>query len=305
MPFAPSGEQFQIAHGDQRATVVEVGGGVREYFDGDRPVLHPYPLEAVCDGAHGAPLIPWPNRLADGRYEFDGSARQLPLTEPEKGNAIHGLLRWRNWRALEIEADRVLMGNRLHPNDRWPFAFEVEIEYWLGGAGLTVETRVTNIGDAPGPYACGQHPYLSPGHGHTVDECSLELPAATRILTDSERQLPTGREAVRGTDFDFRRPRVIGGLQIDSAFTDLERDRDGLVRVRLDCPDGKAVSLWADSAYSVIEVYTADTLAPARRRQGLAVEPMTAPPNALQTGESVVRLEPGEGHTARWGARLS
>ena len=305
MSPAPSGEQFGIAHGEQRATVVEVGGGIREYWDGDRPVLQPYALEEICDGAHGAPLIPWPNRLGDGRYTFDGQERQVPLTEPAKHNAIHGLLRWRNWRALEIEADRVLMGTTLYPNDRWPFALQLEIEYRLSPAGLSVETRATNIGDGACPYACGQHPYLSPGDGRTVDECSLELPAATRILTDPERQLPTGRETVEGTQFDFRTTRPLGSLQMDYPFTDLARDSDGRAWVRVGRPDGVTASLWADAAYPLIEVYTADTLAPERRRRGLAVEPMSAPPNALQTGESVVRLEPGDGHTARWGVGLS
>ena len=107
MPVRPSGEQFEIAHRDQRATIVEVGGGVREYVAGRRAVLDPYPREAMCDGAHGAPLIPWPNRLADGRYAFDGTEYQLALTEPERGNAIHGLLRWRNWQAIERSADWV------------------------------------------------------------------------------------------------------------------------------------------------------------------------------------------------------
>jgi aldose 1-epimerase len=303
--LAPSGEQFGIGHGEQRATVVEVGGGIREYWDGDRPVLHPYALDAICDGAHGAPLIPWPNRLGDGRYTFDGEERQVALTEPAKRNAIHGLLRWRNWRALEIDADRVVMSTTLYPNDRWPFALGLEIEYRLSPAGLSVETRATNIGDGPCPYACGQHPYLSPGDGRTVDECSLELPAATRILTDPERQLPTGREAVEGTEFDFRKARPLGSLQMDYPFTDLTRDSDGRVWVSLARPDGVTASLWVDAAYPVIEVYTADTLAPERRRRGLAVEPMSAPPNALQTGDCVVRLEPGEGHTARWGVGLS
>ena len=69
-PPPPSGQQFQIVHGDQRVTIVEVGGGIREYVAAERPVLDPYPLAEMCDGAHGAPLIPWPNRLADGRYSF-------------------------------------------------------------------------------------------------------------------------------------------------------------------------------------------------------------------------------------------
>jgi aldose 1-epimerase len=300
----PSGEQFEIVHRDQRATVVEVGGGVREYVHGDRPVLHPYPREAVCDGAHGAPLIPWPNRLADGRYSFDGEQYQLELTEPEKHNAIHGLLRWRNWSAVERSADWVVLGTRLHPTDRWPFALDVSVRYSLDADGLRVLTRARNIGDTACPYACGQHPYLSPGDGSRVDECTLELRAATRIDTDPERQLPTGRESVDGTEYDFRTPRMIGSLEIDYAFTDLERDAEGRAWLRLGCPDGHTVEMWSDQAYPVTEVYTAHTLAPARQRAGLGAEPMSAPPNALATGELIVRLEPGEEHVAVWGVRL-
>ncbi|MGH9302279.1 MAG: aldose 1-epimerase family protein, partial [Acidimicrobiales bacterium] len=72
MTTPPSGEQFEIRDGEQKATIVEVGGGIREYVVGERPVLDSYPLDVMCDGAHGSPLIPWPNRLADGAYRFDG-----------------------------------------------------------------------------------------------------------------------------------------------------------------------------------------------------------------------------------------
>jgi aldose 1-epimerase len=304
MSVVPSGEQYEIAHGDQRATIVEVGGGVREYVHDQRDVLQPYPVDAVCDGAHGAPLIPWPNRLADGRYSFDGEERQVALTEPEKQNAIHGLLRWRNWAVLDRSEDRVVVGTRLHPTDRWPFPLDVSVSYRLSGDGLTVETRARNIGNGPCPYACGQHPYLSPGDGAKVDDCTLELRAATRIDTDSERQLPTGTEPVEGTDYDFRTLREIGSLEIDYAFTDLSRDADGLAWVKLGCPDGRTVELWTDEAYPVTEIFTADQLAGERARAGLGTEPMTAPPNALATGELIVRLEPGEEHLARWGVRL-
>jgi len=300
----PSGEQFEIRHGEQVATVVEVGGGVREYVDKERDVLHPYDLDALCDGAHGMPLIPWPNRLGDGRYTWDGRERQLELSEPEKQNAIHGLLRWRNWAPLERTSNRVRVGTRLHATDRWPFPLDISVEYELSDDGLTVETRARNIGEAACPYACGQHPYLSPGPDTTLNDCTLEFKAATRVETDPERQLPTGTAPVEGSDYDFRSARPIGALEMDYAFTHLERDGDGRAWVKLGCPDGHSVELWSDESYPVMEVYTADTLAPERQRRGLAAEPMTAPPNALATGELIVRLEPGEEHVARWGVRL-
>jgi aldose 1-epimerase len=303
MAAAPSGEQFEISFGRQRATIVEVGGGVRAYTDGERDVLEPFPLEAICDGAHGAVLVPWPNRLDGGSYEYDGAHHQLPLTEPDRGNAIHGLLRWRPWLALAQDPDRVVMGSRLHPRPGYPFDLEVSVEYSLGEDGLVVVTTATNAGSGPCPYGSGQHPYLSAGEGR-IDDCTLELPAESVIVTDPERGLPTGREHVAGGPLDFRRPRPIAASTIDSPFEDLRRDAAGLATARLSRPDGCTVELWVDERYAVLEVFTGDTLAPQRRRRGLAVEPMTCPPNAFRSGEHLIRLDPGESVRSTWGARL-
>ncbi len=218
----PAGQQFEIHRGPQRATVAEVGGGIREYAVGDRAVLDPYPAGAMCDGAHGAPLIPWPNRLADGAYTFDGTDFGVALTEPGKHNAIHGFLRWLCWQALEHESSRVVMGTRLYPLMGYPFTLDVRVAYELGDDGLVVATTAANLGDRACPYGAGQHPYLSPGVGR-IDDCILELAAATRIRTDNERQLPAGTAAVDGTDFDFRAGRRLGSQELDTPFTDLAR----------------------------------------------------------------------------------
>lgn len=304
MPTPPSGQQFDIGFGDQRATVVEVGGGIRSYRDGERDVLHPYALEDMCDGAHGAPLIPWPNRLGDGRYRFDGVDYQVALNEPEKNNAIHGFLRWRPWQPVSVGDSHVTMAAALHPLQGYPFALELRVDYRLDEGGLTVTTTALNSGDRPAPYGSGQHPYLSPGSG-TVDDSTLTLAAGTRITTDAERQLPTGTEAVDGTPYDFRHGQPLKGLEIDYAFTDLDRDRTGRAWVRLTGGDGRTAELWVDESYPLVEIYTADTLAPARRRCGLGTEPMTCPPDAFRSGEGVIRLEPGQTAVSRWGARLA
>jgi aldose 1-epimerase len=300
---APSGEQFEITHGEQRATIVEVGGGVREYAVAGRHVLDPYPLRAMADGAHGAPLIPWPNRLADGRYRFDEADYQVALTEPAKHNAIHGFMRWRGWVAVERSASRVVMGARLFPLEGYPFDLDLRLSYELTDAGLTVATTATNVGERPCPYGCGQHPYLSPGEG-LIDDCLLEAPGATRILTDEQRKLPIGLEDVQGTAYDFGTRRLLADQRIDDAFTDLARDDLGNATVALSTPDGARVELWMDERYPFVELYTGDTLDPARRRRGVAVEPMTCAPNAFQSGEGLVRLQPEESLTSRWGVRL-
>ncbi|MGA7703595.1 MAG: aldose 1-epimerase family protein [Solirubrobacteraceae bacterium] len=304
MASVPSGEQFEIVLGEQRAVVVEVGGGVREYTLAGRPVLHPYGLRDMCDGAHGTPLIPWPNRLADGSYEFDGKRHQLALSEPTKHDAIHGLLRWRPWRCLEREPSRVVMGARLHPSPGYPFMLDVSVDYSLNEAGLTVTTSALNVGERACPFGTGQHPYLSPGEG-SLDACSLELPASTRIVADPERQLPVGREPVEGGDYDYRVARSLEGASIDSAFTDLVRESgSGRAVARLVRADGSHVEMWVDEAYPYLEVFTADTLAPTRTRRGLAIEPMSCAPNAFRSGEGLVRLEAGEGWRGSWGVGM-
>lgn len=303
MSVRPSGKQFAIRSGPHAATVVEVGAGIRAYEVDGRQVLHPYDVDAMCDAAHGAVLVPWPNRLADGKYQFEGRALQVAITEPTKHNAIHGLLRWRPWMARELQPDRVVMTARLYPMMGYPFALEVDVDYSIGDDGLVVATTARNIGDQACPYGSGQHPYLSPGEG-VIDACLLTIRAATRIDTDPTRQLPTGREPVAGTEFDFRAGARLGDRQVDHAFTDLDRDDDGRAWVRLQGVDHQTAELWVDESYPYLELFTADTLAPDRRRRGLGVEPMTCPPDAFNSGEDLIVLEPDEAVTSVWGARL-
>jgi aldose 1-epimerase len=243
-------------------------------------------------------LIPWPNRLQDGRYEFDGRRHQLALSEPEHGNAIHGLVRWTRWFVREREADRVLLEHVLHPQPGYPFSLALEVEYALAADGLSVRTTATNIGVDACPYGAGVHPYLTVGTP-SVDAAILTSPGATVIRSD-DRGLPVGTDPVERTPFDFRRARAIAATTLDHAFTDLERGDDGLARVELRHPDGSGVVLWVDEGYRYLMLFTGDPL-PDVGRRSLAVEPMTCPPNAFRTGESLVRLEPGETHTARWG----
>ncbi|MEO5609541.1 MAG: aldose 1-epimerase family protein [Ornithinibacter sp.] len=304
MTTVPSGRQFEIAHDDHRAVIVEVGGGIRGYDVAGVEVLQPYAVDQMCDGAHGAPLIPWPNRLGGGRYRFDGHDHQVALTEPEKNNAIHGFLRWRPWRPLEHEKDLVVMTTTLFPLQGYPFELDVRVSYQLDDTGLSVTTSATNIGDQPAPYGAGQHPYLSAGTA-SVDDCTLHLHADTRVLTDPQRQLPTGREEVTGTAYDFRGGKQIGRLELDDAFTDLHRDERGRAWVHLGRPDGRTTSLWVDEAWLFVEIYTGDTLAPDRRRRALGTEPMTCPPNAFQSGDGLTRLQPGATSTASWGVVMT
>ena len=244
-------------------------------------------------------LIPWPNRLQDGRYEFDGHSHQLPLNEPERGNAIHGLVRSSPWTAGEREPNRVVMEHLLHQQPGYPFSVALRLEYVLSDQGLSVSTTATNVGATACPYGAGAHPYLTLGTA-TVDSVSLCAPGRT-VLHSDERGVPVGEVPVEGTDYDFRRPRSIGATKLDNAFADFERDEDGRVRVELRDPDvGTGLTLWMDEGYRYLMLFTGDTL-PDVDRRSLAVEPMTCPPNAFRTGDALVHLEPGKSFTSAWG----
>jgi aldose 1-epimerase len=298
-PRPPSGEQVAISFGDQRAVVVTVGGGLREYTAGGFEVLDGYGVDAVCDGGRGQLLAPWPNRLRDGRYTWRGRDLQVALSEPERANAIHGLARWMPWTVAGRSPGGCTLQLELPPQPGYPFQLLLDVEYGLGAAGLTVTVSATNIGREPCPLGAGAHPYITVGTG-LVDEALLRVPAERRLMMD-ERQIPVGSEAVAGTPFDFRQPTRIGESVLDVAYGDLERDASGVARVTLAALDGRSVDLWVDASHPYLMVFTGDTLAPERRRRSVAIEPMTCAPNAFQSGDGLRTLEPGEAFTATWG----
>ena len=309
----PSGSQVRLSHrstsgGDtlaQELVVVEVGGGIRSYTVGDQPVLDGYGDQEMCSGGRGQILAPWPNRLRDGQFEWRGHHYQTPLTQPDEHNAIHGLVRWSAWDVASSSDGHVRLEHRLHPQPGWPWTLDFSVTYLLNQAGLEVRTAVVNaaspdLGDCP--FGVGWHPYIA-AFGGLVDDVLLTVPAEEGYEAD-ERGLPVRRFSVEGTDVDFRAPRRVGAQRLDQAFTGLIRDDRGRTTVvvrRAGPGPAEPVKLWVDSAYTHLMVFSGDTLAAARRRQGLAVEPMTCPPDMLRSGEGRIVLGCGEWFEAAWG----
>jgi aldose 1-epimerase len=298
-PQPPSGRQHRLVCGDQEAVVTEVGATLRGYVVAGLPVLDGFDEDRLCTGARGQLLLPWPNRVGDGRYRFAGEEHQLPLDEPERLNALHGLTRWDAWSAEPHAPGRLTMRHTLHPRPGYPFRLELTADYALGEQGLAVTVTCRNPGGRPVPFGAGAHPYLRLDTP-SVDELRLRVPAATVLVTDS-RSLPVGRTGVEGTDLDFRELRRIGDARLDHCFTDLAPDPDGVTRVLLESPSGRSLALWLDGTQRWVQLFTGDGLAEAEQRRSVAVEPMTCPPDALRSGEDLVLLGPGEATSVRWG----
>ncbi len=302
MSESPTGRQIVLRKGEQSAVVVELGGALRGYSVGGRPVLDGFSADERIVGGRGQVLVPWPNRIGGGRYRWNGEELRLPLTEPEKGNAIHGLLRWMSWQVVEEQEDRVLLGVTLWPQPGYPFHLHVRVEYTLEATGLAVAVVARNLGTGAAPYGVGQHPYLTVGTD-LVDDAVLTLPARERLVVD-DLGMPAAAEPVVGTPFDFRTPRAVGTQRLDTAFAELERDASGLAVVRLAHPSGShGTDLWLGEGAEFVQVYTGDTLPEPARRRGIAVEPMSCPADAFRSRAGLVELEPGAEHVFRWGLR--
>jgi aldose 1-epimerase len=300
---APSGRQIRLVHGEQEAVVTEVGAGLRTYTANGAGVLDGFGETEMCSGGRGQVLMPWPNRLGDGRFEWTGRQLQTALTEPENGNAIHGLVRWNTWTVVEENTSAVRLEYRLYPQPGWPWILDLSMTYALSDAGLEVRGRAVNVaGGAEGagdcPFGAGWHPYLAAFDGR-VDDLVLTVRARTTYESDS-RGLPTRSLPVAGTPVDFRTGRRIGDLRLDTAYTDLDRDAAGRAAIEISAGD-RSTRLWMDAACTHLMVFSGDTLPEAERRRGLAVEPMTCAPNMLQTGDGRRVLRAGEAFEAVWG----
>lgn len=294
----PTGQQWTIGHGDFEAVVVEVGGGLRTFDRAGVAVVAGYGADEPCQSGRGQQLMPWPNRIRDGRYEFGGGKpHQLAVTEVPLGNASHGLVRWALWELVEHSDDAVTVGYRLHPQPGWDHHLDLRTTYLLDDSGLVVTAAARNVGVAPAPFGYGAHPYLAVGET-LLPQVTLTVPATERVEVD-DRLLPTGTTAVEGGDYDFRSPRLVGDTSLDTAYTGVLRDDDGMWRVRVAAGD-RAATLWADEAFGWLQVFTA--IAKDRRGVvGVAVEPMTCPADAFNSGTSLMVLEPGQEWTGTWG----
>ena len=291
---SPEPAEVVLAAGDARLAVDLRGGGLRRLVVDDWDVIDGYPAGAVADGWRGAVLVPWPNRVRNGRWSWQGRELQLDVQSPEQPHALHGLVAWQPWAVLEHSRSAASVGTTLDRHPGYPFSLAVAVDYALEPGRLAVTVRVRNTGAAPAPVGAGMHPYLHVGANEDggLGGAELNVPAHTALAT--EGGLPTGaRQRFHG---DVGR---IGHRAFDTPLTDLERDGDGWARVRLRGPLGE-VELATDEAWPWLQIFSGDTLPEGQRRRSLAVEPMTCPPNALADDADLLLLDPGGEWAGAW-----
>ncbi|WP_308249720.1 aldose 1-epimerase family protein [Sphaerisporangium fuscum] len=291
--------QYVLDGGGYHAEITEMGAALRVLRHGGRDLVASWPEGGPVPHYSGTLLAPWPNRVAGGHYTFRGEALTVPVNEPERGHALHGLVAFAGWKVVElltVEDDHafVRLAHTIEPSPGYPFRLALQVRYAVAADGLTTTLTAENIGDRPAPYGCGPHPWLI-ADGGPEEGWEFDLPAGRVLLTD-DVLIPTTLEDVAGTRFDFRSPRPLAGTVLDEAFTGIVPGADGLARVRLRGAEGGIQISWDAAVLPWVQVCTGSGFG----HRGIAVEPMTCPPDAFNSGTDLVVLDPGAKHEASW-----
>src|SRR6478735_391846 len=287
----PSGRNLVLSNAHYRAEVVTVGATLRSLTHGAEDLVAGWPVGEINPQYRGWIMMPFPNRIADGVWELDGTTHRLALTEPERHHALHGLTGWVEWEVVHHDDSRASLRYELPPQTGYPFALDLTADYVLGEDGLRCTLGATNVGSAAAPYGTGHHPYVT--LGRKLDDLVLTMEATTYCPMD-ERCLPEAPVPVDGTAFDFRGGRPIGNVVLDHPFTGLTSnvvtlaDPDSDRRIRMELGDG----------FDWVHLFSSDPHEGAQHRASLGLEPMTCPPEAFNSGIDLVVLQPGETHQA-------
>jgi aldose 1-epimerase len=298
-----SGVQYELRSGDYAAVVAGVGATLRVLTHHGRDLVSPFGADEMRPGMSGAVLVPWPNRTAGGRYDFGGATHQLPVTELATGTATHGLVTWLEFRPLECSAERLLLSGTIQAQPGYPWRVRVDVSFVLDGDGLTQEITATNESSTPAPVGIGAHPYLlaGPQRANAADDWRLQFDAGSVQLVTPDTLVPFGPESVvapGSVGLDFSAPRRLGGTEVNHAFGTLRPAADGFTHVTLLDDEGVGVELVCDARSPWVQVYTADHSDPAPPRSAVAVEPITCPPDALNSGIGIAVIAPGAATSA-------
>lgn len=292
----------RLRRGSTQAVLHTAGAALQSLVVDHRDLVVGYPPGPERKGFRGALLAPWPNRLRDGRYEFDGVEHQVAINEPARNNALHGLVAWTAFTVVERSDSAALLRATVPVQPAYPSRLAVEVQVELTEVGLTTTVRTRNDGERRAPYGLSTHPYLSCGTG-SVDDWTLRL-AADEVVEVDDRMLPTGRLlATPDVGLDFTASAPLRDVQLDHCFgvkTDAVQ-ADEVTAAELRAPDGSGVRIEAPGGWaSWWQAFTSDTIPGPLHRAAVALEPMSCPPDAFRSGTDLIVLEPGMQREASW-----
>lgn len=282
-----------------KVTISTIGAALLELsIDSKQLILRPKdPLKIFA----GSVLAPWQNRLAKGQWsDSRGGSQSLPINEPALNNALHGMVYGTDFSIREQIANKVVLGTLLTEQAGYPYSVDIQVTYELNEQGLSCEFNVTNKSSTTAPFAIGFHPYFSirnPG------DATLLIPASIYYTQDANK-IPAAKESVSGTSFDFMSAKPLAGAKLDDYFTDLVAT-DGEALSVLGTTDW-TLELRQSAELSHLVVYlTHEYESDGGKVSAIALEPASAPANALNSKEDLAYIEPAGTFTGSWNFRLA
>jgi aldose 1-epimerase len=246
------------------------------------------------DGLYaGKILAPWPNRTKDGKYTFNKKDYQLSVNEVSKNNSLHGLVANCHWDVIFQDQSKVTLQYLLNQPDIYPGKLELQVSYEIIEQGVEISVLSENVGDISAPYGVSIHTYLVAGALVKNNELLLQLPSDQFLEVDAERLLPIKLQPVTGSNFDFISLKKISNLFIDHAF---KYSSDYPRSILLLNAEGQGAEVIFDDQSNWIQIHTADRDLQGDSRMAVAIEPMTCPPDAFNSGIDLIVLEPGKKH---------
>jgi galactose mutarotase-like enzyme len=295
-------DYFQIENHNSKLVISADGGALISYVYRGFDYFGMRLGSRYIEGSQGQVLIPWPNRIQDGRYSYMGYEYQLPINEVEKHNSIHGLIRWTKFKLVKVLTDSVDLMATLVAQPGYPFELEIYLTYRLLKDSVSVQTKVVNLSNRIAPLGIGWHPYFRVSDG-LIDACKLTIPADSVLVTDS-RAIPTITNKIIGSELDFTRDKIIADVVFDTCYLNFNSSK--LKAVLTDPAEKISLVLTADLPYKYLMVYSGDTLKDeSKRRRQIALEPMTCPPNALKTQTDILEISPKQSVISSWKVTIS
>lgn len=275
--------------------VLKKGGVLYSIIDGDKSAKEL--IDNCC--YRGAKLIPFPNRIKDGRYNFNGNTYQLPINHLQESHAIHGFIYDKPTNIIRsgaskqsafIEMEYIYNGSV----EGFPFSFTLIFKYILTVVGLDIETKVKNIGKGDMPFGDGWHPYFS--LNEHVDDLFIRIPSTKKIVVDN-RMIPAG-ELVN--DDRFRELAQINNTFFDNGYL-IEKQAKAITQL-FSKNKNLTINIWQEShsdKYNYLQIYTPPS------RKSIAIEPMTCSADAFNNYDGLIILAPEDEFRGLYGVYLS
>lgn len=239
-------------------------------------------------------LFPFPNRLENGTYRYEGREYNFPVDDKFQGNAIHGFVRNESFKVLESEANDAGGSVKVayyYSGERnyYPFAFGLMVTYIYTAERLDVKFDIENRGNGHMPIGFGWHPYLTINK-RPLDTLKMKLPFVSQVELNEEN-LPTGNV---GDFMDYEEPNDVGDREFDDCYKLIMQDNSILYSPE----DQIGLAMEASKECLFLQVYTPP------ERKSIAVEPMNCNINAFNNQEGLMDLERGSFYHVSCAIRL-